>query len=360
MANGTSEKKKWRRVVLLSILEKLYFCVELTWGILTLGLALFCLAKFMNPPTFTSLSMEPAKVFHFPVITVCRDPFWRDANQTCDQSTLELPYGTEITMDILWKLKNSSSHSVLSPLRTVTFGQSVGTKRKDWKTGRNMFLEADPGLNFLKKGKWSSNFFRDFDDNIHLCFTLIDTEDYKQDDSHFLIFETNDNRTRWLITLSSPMDALSNVFKRSSSSMFQFTIESAHTHHVIFHVEEYNFLNRKQFKCNKAGNYTYTSCVEKCLKEDFVKGQMSRDNPCRIIGFEEAEELESCQSRKEHDKATRPVTTQDWNYTGLEMAADIGGYVGVVLGISLLSISHGILERVRRFAATDQEAETKK
>ncbi|CAG0886269.1 unnamed protein product [Cyprideis torosa] len=156
-------------------------------------------------------------------------------------------------------------------------------------------------------------------------------------------------------------------------------------------------------------------CVEKCLKEDFVNGQMSRDNPCRIIGFEEAKQLKPCQSRKEHDEvsereflvggfiygldkkknedtwseaknpvlfkriiagkprksdnytfiwfgnhqATRPVTTQDWNYTGLEMAADIGGYVGVLLGISFLSISHGILERLRRSVAKDQEEETK-
>ncbi|CAG0882421.1 unnamed protein product [Cyprideis torosa] len=51
----------------------------------------------------------------------------------------------------------------------------------------------------------------------------------------------------------------------------------------------------------------------------------------------------------------RTVTTQEWSYGGLDLAADIGGYVGALLGISLLSVSYMIIHRLRRMLEKQDE-----
>ncbi|CAG0894775.1 unnamed protein product [Cyprideis torosa] len=157
-------------------------------------------------------------------------------------------------------------------------------------------------------------------------------------------------------------------------------------------------------------------CLDNCLKNQFISGEKyNTSSACQISGFQNVEGLEPCktlenakvalykyvrssvqsvikdipipQSLKTCEKKChrscnqfwytfkqteekqifsfgkttlelrnpqkfRTVTTQQWSYSALDMAADIGGYVGALLGISLLSVSHLIIQPLQRMLET--------
>ncbi|CAG0906609.1 unnamed protein product [Cyprideis torosa] len=179
---------------------------------------------------------------------------------------------------------------------------------------------------------------------------------------------------------------------------------------VTLNIEENIILSTDDMPCNSETGYTYSKCMDDCAKEQFLTGEMyDRENftRCQIPGFQNVTELEPCRDLEQTnnvlwkyvvaalpgeqlesceekcpssckqlaykyqikrelawDNASlslinfqkmRTVTTQQWSYGGLDMAADVGGYVGALLGISLLSISHDIIQRLRRMLQKQEQ-----
>ncbi|CAG0903936.1 unnamed protein product [Cyprideis torosa] len=235
-----------------------------------------------------------------------------------------------------------------------------------------MSLEKDIGLNFLNtSGKWTSNIFSSYGYPhrvYRLCYTLHDQEQYTQQDDHYLQFQADSKITEWNIYFTSGVAVNSNRFVHQ--------------------------------------------CMDRCMKQQFVNGEAHTSilgTHCQFSGFQDVEGLEPCRNFEEADKALqtythlsvgisletckrkcppsctqlrytfknmketlqanrtmaelhfsnpeefRTIFVQQWSYSGLDMAADIGGYVGALLGISLLSVSHGITRRLRRMLQNQEQ-----
>ncbi|CAG0905199.1 unnamed protein product [Cyprideis torosa] len=324
--------------------------------------------------------MKPAEKVQFPVITICPHPFWKGGG------------GDE------W-MANFTSDSLTSPLQMLKFGPYFDI----------LSLEVEIGSNFTgKRGKWSSNIFLDYNrESYSLCYTMNDRDQYQRDQhQHYLWFESDPGiNMTWNIYLTTGTESLSSSIRdRSTMSSHFLSVTPGNKYEVDFNIEEFQLLTTHDAPCNSTIDYSYSECLDDCLKRLFVTGEIHRkinQTRCQIPGFEDVHGLEPCETidqkkmilhryamaqqlgeqldfceeacptsctqleykfhtrlgkygdanRAElefrNPQKFRTVTTQQWSYGGLEMAADVGGYVGVLLGISFLSISQGIIQRLQ-------------
>ncbi|CAG0895292.1 unnamed protein product [Cyprideis torosa] len=305
---------------------------------------------------------------------------------------------------------NLTSDILTSPVSHMLLGSFSGPMSLEKDIGLN-FLKTS--------GNWTSNIFLNYQQrqtwSYNLCYTMHDPHEYYQQDYLDISFEADpDMNITWNIYLTPGVDILSEAILWQVSLSTKFiALEPGNLAVVTFHIEENIILSTDDMPCNSNTSYRYSKCMDDCAKEQFLTSEMyDRENftRCQIPGFQNVTELEPCRDLEQtrdvlweyanaalregqrescaekcpsscnqldykysvkrddeyedsrlayftlwNQQEFRTVTTQQWSYGGLEMAADVGGYVGALLGISLLSVSYKIIQRVRRMLQKQEQ-----
>ncbi|CAG0898645.1 unnamed protein product [Cyprideis torosa] len=221
---------------------------------------------------------------------------------------------------------NLTSESLTSPLDFIYYSpprtlELRKKKRPNKRYSGPMTLEKLIGLSFANtSGKWTSNIFLDPSSRsiFRLCYTLNDRDQYDRGATYEFKFKSEPyiNMT-WDVFLTSGAETLSStIYDQFGFSTSVIRITSGGNYITGFYIEENQFLSTEDIPCDSSANYTYSKCIDDCLKHEFVSGEIQYDvsgyTRCQIFGFQDVEALEPCKTVEEaKDAETLSSTIYD-------------------------------------------------